>query len=86
MDGVGEKPVWGCLQAPVVRLRNTTEVTPTGVGIHAASHPQHQRRLQPGGIGATGNLHTGPLPGPGRGNTRERGHTPTCETGGTSPP
>ena len=54
--------------------------------IHAAGHPLHWVRLRPGGTGAAGSLHTGLLSGPGRGNTRERGHMPTYEIGGHGPP
>ena len=36
-------------------------------------------------IGLVEQGHTGPLPGIGGGNTRERGHMPTGETGGTGP-
>ena len=86
MDGVSESPVGGYLKAPTVRLHKTEKVTPTGVGIHAVGHTPHWRRLRPGRTGAAGNLHTGSSTGPGRGNTRYRGHTPTCETGGTRLP
>ena len=34
-------------QAPAVSLHQTVEVTPKGVGICAAGHPRHQRRLCP---------------------------------------
>ena len=48
--------------------------------------PQHRGRLRNGGTGSAGLLCSSPLPGPGRGNTGERGHTPTCETFGPGPP
>ena len=86
VGGVGEITFGGHLQSPAFRLRRTAEVTPTGVGIHAAGHPRHWRRLRPGGTGVAVNLHIEPLPGPGGGNTRDRVHTPTCEIGGTGPP
>ena len=72
-----KNPIGGRPQAPAVRLRRTAEVTSTGVGICAAGHPRHRRRLRPGGTGAAGNLHTVPLPGLGRGNNGARGHLPT---------
>ena len=50
---VSEDPGRGIPQAPAVRLHRNSEVTPTGVGIRAAGHPRHQRRLMPGGKGAT---------------------------------
>ena len=68
-----------------VRLRWTAEVTQTGVVNCAAGHPQHRRRLWPGVVGSAGNLLADPLPGPGRGSTRERGHLPAGETVGTVP-
>ena len=74
VDGVDENHVGGCPQAPAVRSRRTVEVTPTRVGVSAAGHPRHHRRLKPSGRGTSGNLRTDPLPGPGRGNTRARGH------------
>ena len=36
---VGEETVRGRPQAPAFLLRRSAEVTPTGVGIHAAGHP-----------------------------------------------
>ena len=86
VDRVGEKYVRGRPQAPAVRLISTVEVTPTGVVIRAAVHPRHKGRLWPGVTGAVGSLHSVPLPGPERGNTRDRGHTLTCETGRPVPP
>ena len=77
MKGVGEKSSGGRPQAPAVCLLRTEEVTPTGEGIHAVGHTRHWGSLRPGGIGATGSLHTGPVPGPRRRNPRERGRTPT---------
>ena len=47
MNRVGENSVGGFPQAPVVRLRRTSEVTPIGVGIHAAGHPQHRDAFGP---------------------------------------
>ena len=86
MDRVGENSGGGCPQAPAVRLRNNTEVTPTGVGIRASGHPWHWGCLRPGGPGAEGRLHSGPLPGTWRGNTREASHPPAHEIGGPGPP
>ena len=86
VDGDGENPAGGRPKSPAVRLCRTAEVTPTLVGIRAVVHPWNQRRLQLGETSAVRNLHNGPLPGPRRSNTRERCHTPTCETGGTGPP
>ena len=86
VDRVREKSVGGRPQAPTVRLCRTALVTPVGMGNIAAGHPQHQGRLQPGGTGPAGRLHSIPIPGPGRGNTKERGHIPTCETSGPVPP
>ena len=85
VDGVDKNPVGGHTQAPTVRLRRTTEVPPTGVGIRALGHPSHRRRLRSGGTGAAEDLCTDPLTEPRRGNTKERGHTPTGETCGTGP-
>ena len=86
VDRVGENTVGGCSQATAFRLCRTKEITPTGLGICAAVHSQHWGRLRPGGTGAAGSLHSRPLTGPGRGNTRERTCPHTHETGRPSPP
>ena len=46
VDRVGEDTIRGGPQAPTVRLRRTSEATPTVVGICAAGHPRHRRRLK----------------------------------------
>ena len=51
MGTVSEDTSGGIPQAPAVRLRRTAEITPTLVGICTAGHPQHRRRLRPGGGG-----------------------------------
>ena len=80
MSRVSEDPSRGSSQATTVRLCSTAEVTPTGVGIRAASHLWNWRLLRPGGGGATKNFLAGPLSGPRRGSTRDRGHPPAGET------
>ena len=57
-------------QAPAVRLCSSAEFTPTGGVIRAVGHPQHWERLRPDVTGAAGSPHYGPLPDPGRWNTR----------------
>ena len=83
VDRVGQSAVGGRLQAPAVCLRRNAEVTIKGVGIHIVGHPRHWGYLRPGGTGAAGCLHCGPLSGPGRRNTREISHPLTRETGDT---
>ena len=86
MDKFGEDSTGGHPQVPAVGLRSTAKVTPTGVGIRVAFQPRYWGCLQTSITGIAGGLYYGPLPRPLIWNTRDRGHTHTCEAGGPGPP
>ena len=64
---------------------NQEYATPTGVGICVAGQPWHRRRLHHGRESAMEDFLSGSLWGIRRVSTRERGHLPASETGGTGP-
>ena len=65
VGGVCVDPLWGFPQVPSVCIYITAEVTPAGVGIHAAGYPEHQQRLRPSGEDAKGDLRAGIVRGTG---------------------
>ena len=73
MGRVGENTIAGRPQGPEVCLCRTADITPIGVGICAAGHPQHWGRLRPIGTSAEGHINSCPLPGPWISNTGEGG-------------
>ena len=51
VGGICQEPCRGGPQAPVVRLRGSAEVTPTGLGIRVEGHPRDQQRVWASGGG-----------------------------------
>ena len=68
MDRVGEDAISAGPQAPAVFLPRNAEVTPKGVGICAAGHPEHRGCIWTSRDGPLGRVHAGTLPGCRRGN------------------
>ena len=86
MGRVSEDIIGDETQALVVSLHYTAKFTTTGVGIHAAGHPQHLGRLWNSLEGTQGILHVVPIPERRRKDCGAGGHTPAIETGGSGTP
>ena len=84
MGRVRRDHIRGSPQASAVRLYRTAEVTPSQLVIRAAGHHGQRIRLRTVVEGASGYFIAGPIPGIGRGGTKDRGHLSVSEKGGTT--
>ena len=79
-----EDAIGGGPQVTAVRLRRTAEVTPTGVGVHAAGRPRHRVRLWTSRYIPPGHVHTSTIPGRRIGNPGAGGHPYASKEAGLS--